>query len=257
MSTEKNYITPKLTLVGAGPGDPDLISVKGVKALQEADVILFDALVHPDLLAYAKPSCLCRYVGKRAGQHSMKQEEINRLIVSMAFSHGKVVRLKGGDPFIFGRGHEEMEYVRSFAIPVEVIPGISSVTAIPATQHMPLTRRGISESFWVLTGTTKTGELSQDLHLAAQSTASIVVLMGMKKLPQLVELFTQAGKAQLPVMIVQKGTMEEEKVCVASLSDIEARAKAAGMGTPAIILIGDIIALHEAYRSRDTFALAS
>ncbi len=107
---------PKLILVGAGPGDPDLISVKGMKALQEADVILFDALVHPKLLEYAHANCICQYVGKRAGQHSMAQGEINRLIVSMAFSHGTVVRLKGGDPFIFGRGHEEMEYVQSFGI---------------------------------------------------------------------------------------------------------------------------------------------
>ncbi|MEM6632459.1 MAG: uroporphyrinogen-III C-methyltransferase [Bacteroidota bacterium] len=248
---------PKLTLVGAGPGDPELISIKGVKALQEADVILYDALVHPELLTYAKPECSCTYVGKRAGHHSMKQGEINRLIVSSAFSHGHVVRLKGGDPFIFGRGHEEMEYAQSFGIEVAVVPGISSVTAIPATQEIPLTRRGISESFWVVTATTKTGELSRDLALAAQSTASIVILMGMRKLSEIVALFKENGKSDQPIMIVQRGTMEDEKVCIATIADIEEKARIHRMGTPALILIGDIVALHRQYQRYAPLAFAS
>ena len=149
-----------------------------------------------------------------------------------------------------------MEYVQSFGIEVEVIPGISSVTAIPASQRIPLTRRGISESFWVLTGTTKTGELSKDLFLAAQSTATVVILMGMRKLPQIVALFAQAGKIHTPVMIVQNGTLDGEKVCVGSLRNIEGKAQDAQMGTPAIILIGEIVSLHEAYRQLDSLALA-
>ena len=248
---------PKLTLVGAGPGDPELISLKGIKALQKADVVLYDALVHPDLLEYVRPNCMCKFVGKRAGRHSMKQDQINQLIVSSAFSYGHVVRLKGGDPFIFGRGHEEMEYAQSLGIAVEVVPGISSVTSLPAIQKIPLTRRGLSESFWVVTATTKTGELSHDLSLAAQSTASIVILMGMRKLSEIVALFSLYGRANTPILIIQNGSLKEEKMCVSTIAEIEREAKCKQMGTPALMLIGDIVSLHKLYQQDSSFAFAS
>ena len=143
---------PKLTLVGAGPGDPDLISVKGVKALKQANVILYDALIDPILLNYAKKDCQKVYVGKRAGIHSLSQEEINQLIVDYALKFGHVVRLKGGDPFVFGRGFEELLFATTNGLEIAVIPGITSAIAVPAIQGIPITSRGINESFWVLPG---------------------------------------------------------------------------------------------------------
>ena len=182
MTEATKYNKPKLTLVGAGPGDPDLITVKGMKAIASADVILYDALVDKDLLNYAKTDAIKIFVGKRGGKRSIKQEQINLLIVKYAYQYGSVVRLKGGDPFVFGRGHEELEYAENFGILTEIIPGITSAISVPALQGIPVTRRGISESFWVITGSTKEGRLSKDIELAAQSTATIVVLMGMNKL---------------------------------------------------------------------------
>ena len=154
---------PYLTLVGAGPGDPELFTLKGVKALSTADVVLYDALVNKDLLDYAPAKAQKVFVGKRAGKHSLKQEEINELIVEYAFNYGHVVRLKGGDPFVFGRGHEEIAYAAAFGIDSSVVPGISSSIAVPEMQKIPVTARGYSESFWVVTGTTKEGELSKDI----------------------------------------------------------------------------------------------
>ncbi|MEX1382288.1 uroporphyrinogen-III C-methyltransferase, partial [Lutibacter sp.] len=177
----KTKLIKKVTLIGAGPGDPDLITVKGVKALQSAKVILYDALINRELLEYA-PYAKKIFVGKRKGMHSFTQDKINELIVKSAFEYGNAVRLKGGDPFIFGRGSEEVEFIESFGIETEVISGISSAMAVPASQGISLTKRGISESFWVITGTTSERKLSTDVYLAAQSTATVVILMGMSKL---------------------------------------------------------------------------
>src|SRR5215216_2516615 len=151
---------PRLTLVGAGPGDPELITLKAVKVLQQADVILYDALASLELLNYARKGCKLIDVGKRKGKTSATQEEINRLIVTNAYQYNNVVRLKGGDPFVFGRGHEEWEYAAQHGIEVDYIPGISSSISAPASAGIPLTKRGINESFWVITGTLASGELS-------------------------------------------------------------------------------------------------
>ena len=174
----------KLTLVGAGPGDPDLITVKGIKALQQADVVMYDALVHPDLLDYCRPDALKVYVGKRRGAYSCVQEDINPLIVHYARQYGHVVRLKGGDSFVFGRGYEEIEYARQHGIETAVVPGLSSSYAVPAAAGVPLTTRGLSESFWVVTGTTKAGKLATDLRLAAQSSATVVGADGHAQTPR-------------------------------------------------------------------------
>jgi uroporphyrin-III C-methyltransferase len=168
---------PKITLVGAGPGDAELITVKGLKALSLADVILYDALVNTELLKYTRKEAKRIFVGKRSNSHVYSQDEINKMIVEYAFTSGHVVRLKGGDPFVFGRGHEELAYAELFNIKVEVIPGISSSYAVPELQHIPLTKRGINESFWVITATTSSGELSRDVYKAAETNAAIVILM--------------------------------------------------------------------------------
>ena len=232
---------PKLTLVGAGPGDQDLITVKGIKALADADVVLYDALVNKDLLNYVPGKAKMIFVGKRAGMHSAQQIEINKLIVKYAFSHGHVVRLKGGDPFVFGRGLEEIEHAASYGIETNVVPGISSALAIPAVHNIPLTHRGVSESFWVLAGTTKSGKLCKDLFLAAQSSATVVVLMGMKKLKEIVGIFESFNKNDVPVAIIQNGSLPHEKVGFGTISTISEIVRDTGLTSPAIIVIGEIV----------------
>ncbi|WP_128544015.1 uroporphyrinogen-III C-methyltransferase [Larkinella soli] len=236
----------KLTLVGAGPGDPELISLKGVKALQQADVVMYDALVHPDLLDYCRPGALKVYVGKRLNEYSCTQEEINPLIVHYARTYGHVVRLKGGDPFVFGRGYEELEFARRHGIEVSVVPGLSSSYSVPALAGIPLTTRGISESFWVVTGTTKTGHLSSDLQLAAQSTATVVILMGMHKLAEIMQVFGECGKGETAVAIIQNGSLSEEQVVTGQVTTIVDRVADAGIGSPAIIVVGEVARLREA-----------
>jgi uroporphyrin-III C-methyltransferase len=248
----RNTVNPKVTLVGAGPGDPELITLKAVFALNKADVVLYDALIDPVLLKHAPETALKIFVGKRVGKHSLPQEDTNQLCVSLAKKHGHVVRLKGGDPFVFGRGAEEIEYIEAFGIPTEMIPGITSAIAVPASAGIPVTKRGISESFWVVTGTTSAGELSKDLALAAQSTATVVVLMGTKKLGEIVRIYKKFGKNDLPIAIIQSGTTREEKIVAGYISDIEQKAKEAQAEAPAIIIIGEVVKestrLFEVYR---------
>ena len=237
----KNRLKPQVTLVGAGPGDPDLLTIKGAKALAEANVVLYDALSNDELLTYAPKKALKIFVGKRKGCHAYTQDEINQLIVDNALTYGHVVRLKGGDPFIFGRGSEEIEFVESFGIPTFVIPGISSSIAVPASQGISLTKRGVSESFWVITGTTSTRKLSTDVALAAQSTATVVILMGMSKLDEIIALFQKESKGQIPVAIIQNGTTLEEKVGIGTIDNIQKVVAKNNLSSPAIIVIGEVV----------------
>jgi len=232
---------PQLTLVGAGPGDPELITLKALKALEAADIVLYDALVSKDILAYIPASTPQISVGKRAGQHSYTQDEINSLIVESAFLYGHVVRLKGGDPFVFGRATEEIDYASRFDIPTRVVPGISSALAVPAAISVPLTSRGVSESFWVVTGTTMSGALSSDVALAAQSTATVIILMGLKKLPDIVNVFQSHGKTDMPVAVIQNGTLPTQKHVVGTVSTILHLVREEDLGSPGIIIAGDVV----------------
>jgi uroporphyrin-III C-methyltransferase len=236
-----NDIKPKVTLVGAGPGDPDLLTLKGVRALAEANVVLYDALANEEIMNHAPKTALRIFVGKRRGVHSYTQDQINQLIVDNALTYGNVVRLKGGDPFIFGRGSEEIEFVESFGIPTFVIPGISSAIAVPAYQGISLTKRGVSESFWVITGTTSDRNLSNDIALAAQSTATVVILMGMSKLAQIVSLFQNQSKGETPIAIIQNGTTPTEKIGIGTIDTIQAIVAENKLSNPAIIVIGEVV----------------
>lgn len=235
----------KVSIVGAGPGDPDLITVKGLKAIQSADVILYDALVSEELLLMAKKGCVKVYVGKRAHQKSISQDKINHLIVQYANAHHHVVRLKGGDPFVFGRGYEEMKYVQKLNLDVTVIPGLSSSVGIATANHIPVTCRGINQSFWVLTGTTCAGKLSKDLGLAVQSSATVVILMGINKLNRIMDMFIKEGKSDLPIMIIENGTKENQRLTIGTASTIVQKAMNVGVKTPGIIVAGDVVALHQ------------
>lgn len=229
-----------LTVVGAGPGDADLITLKAIKALRSATVVLYDALVNKELLDYA-PNAEKIFVGKRKGCYAYQQEQINDLIVSRAKTHGHVVRLKGGDPFVFGRGAEEMEFAAQHGVNVAVVPGISSALSVPANQQIPLTKRGSSESFWVITGTTKEHKLSNDIALAAKSSATVVILMGMSKLAEITALFVAEGKSELTVAIIQEGTTEREKIGIGTISTIETKVRQQQLTNPAIIVIGEVV----------------
>jgi uroporphyrin-III C-methyltransferase len=237
----KSLNPPKLTLVGAGPGDPDLITVKGIRKIAEADVLMYDALVNTDLLHYAPKRALKILVGKRANRHLYSQESINDLIIRLAKEHGHVVRLKGGDPFIFGRGSEEMSHAVQHQIPVEVIPGISSATGVPATNYLPLTSRGISESFWVITGTTSNGQMSDDIKIAIQSTATVIILMGIRRISEIVEVYMESGKKDTPAMVIQEGTMKDEKRIFGRIEVIESQIEKNNIKPPAVIIIGNVV----------------
>jgi uroporphyrin-III C-methyltransferase len=245
----KPNIKPKVTLVGAGPGDPDLITIKGVKALENANVVLYDALINRKLLEYVPKNAKRIFVGKRKAMHSFTQDEINELIVKNAFEFGNAVRLKGGDPFIFGRGAEEIDYIESFGIVTEVVSGISSSMAVPASQGIPLTKRGISESFWVITGTTTERKLSKDVHLAAQSTATVVILMGMSKLSEIVSVFKKYNKSNIPTAIIQNGTTSSEKIGVGTIDSILEVVEQQKLCSPAIIVIGEVVTESSKLRS--------
>ena len=232
---------PKVTLVGAGPGDPDLLTLKAVKALAKANVVLYDALANDEILAYAPKEAIKIFVGKRIGNHTYTQDQINQLIVDNALTYGHVVRLKGGDPFIFGRGSEEIEYAESFGIHTFVIPGISSAIAVPASFGISLTKRGTSESFWVITGTTSDRNLSDDVALASKSSATVVILMGMSKLSQIVTLFQNESKGETPVAIIQNGTTPDEKIGVGTINTIQEVVAQNKLSSPAIIVIGEVV----------------
>ena len=234
----------KLSLVGAGPGDPELITLKAIRCLQKADVILYDALANEEILSHARRAAIKRFVGKRYGCHSLSQKEINDLILEYAGQYEHIVRLKGGDPFVFGRAQEEIEIATGAGMEVTVIPGISSALSVPATQMIPLTCRGINESFWVITGTTRMDEISADIRLAARSSATVIILMAMSKLEIIADIFKEEGRAETPVAIIQNGTTVKEKMVTGKIKDIYFRSQHAGLGNPAIILIGEVVNLN-------------
>jgi uroporphyrin-III C-methyltransferase len=236
----KISLRPKLTVVGAGPGDVELITIKAIKALQNADVVLYDALVNEELLKYATNAEIV-FVGKRLGCHAYSQDQINELIVSMANRYGHVVRLKGGDSFVFGRGIEEIEYAQKFNLETAVVPGISSALGVPATNGISLTQREIAESFWVITGTTADHKLSKDINLASQSAATVVILMGMHKLGEIIALYQKNRTDDLPITVIQNGTKENQKRVTGTISTIVQLVKDKEITSPAIIVIGEVV----------------
>lgn len=236
-------IIPHITLVGAGPGDPELISVKGLKALRRARVVFYDALVHPALVDEAAADAQKIYVGKRCGRHSVKQEDINHLLVRYARQYGEVVRLKGGDPFVFGRGGEEIAYAHACGIHTELIPGISSAIAAPGLAGIPLTHRGVSESFWVITATTRKHQLSGDLELAAQSSATVVILMGTRKLQSIIDLFRASRGGEEGIALLERASLPESRCCIGKLDDIGVQAAEMQFAAPGIIVIGAVTQL--------------
>ncbi len=240
--------TSRITLVGAGPGDPDLITRKGLRALRTADVVLYDALSSDELLEETPKTCTRIFVGKRAGCHYKKQEEINELLVASAYEYGHAVRLKGGDPFIFGRGQEEKVYAEAHGLPVTVVPGISSCISLPELQGVAPTSRGYADSFWVLTAHTRNGGLSNDLLLAPRSNATVIILMGLGRLDQICALWDAEGKGNLPAMVIQNGSRPNERAWVGTVNDIAPRVAAEKDKGPGIIVLGETVSQHPAFK---------
>jgi uroporphyrin-III C-methyltransferase len=233
-----------LTLVGAGPGDPELITLKGIRALESADAVLYDALTNPVLLDHAPASADRLFVGKLKGRPSMPQEEINELIAAQAEGGRHVVRLKGGDPFVFGRGMEELLFAHSRGIRTAVIPGVSASVAAPGTACIPVTHRGVSDSFWVLTGNTADGHISADLDAAIRTNATVVILMGLAAADRIGRRYTEAGKADLPAAIIFEATMPGETVLTGPVGQLGNLAAGAHLSGPATIIIGNVVKLR-------------
>jgi len=239
---ENKEIFPELFVLGAGPGDPELITVKGYKVLQAADVILYDNLANKELLGLAKADCEKIYVGKQPYGTYTPQETIHEMIKHFAFTRGKVVRLKGGDPFIFGRGFEEIVYARTQGIKTHFIPGITSMQA-SGFDDIPLTHRQISEGVWMITGTKKDGTLSADLQLAMQSNATVVIYMGMKQLAVIADTYINKGKGQTPAAIIQHASLPKKKSVTGLVKDLPQMAESNQLTYPALIIIGDVVGL--------------
>ncbi len=230
-------------LVGAGPGEAGLLTVKGRELLEKADCIVCDHLANPDLLQYARGNCELIYAGKTAGAHTMEQQEINRLLVQKAHCYGVVVRLKGGDVYVFGRGGEEGLYLREHGIPFQVVPGISSALAGPAYAGIPITHRGIAGGFRVIAAH---GQNEVDFASLAATEDTCVFLMGLSKLKEIVSGLMEAGKSpSCPAAVISHATLPEQRTCAGTLETIEELAKADRMDTPALIVVGNAVGLRE------------
>jgi uroporphyrinogen III methyltransferase/synthase len=238
----------KVFLVGAGPGDPKLITLRGIEILAEADVVVYDRLVHPSILRYCRSDAEKIYVGKESGRHTMNQEDINQLLVEKASQGALVVRLKGGDPFVFGRGGEEAEAVVHAGLEVEIVPGVSSATAVPAYAGIPITHRRYASSFTVLTGHEDPGKLDSLIRWDCISTGAdtLVFLMGMERLAGIVGKLLENGRpADTPIALIQWGTRALQKTITGTLGTIVNDAERNGIGPPAVAVVGDVVKLRE------------
>lgn len=238
----------KVYLVGAGPGDPGLFTLKGKALLEAADVVVYDALVSPPILAMVNPRAQLLPAGKRRGYHSLSQTEITQLLIDLAQAHEIVVRLKGGDPFVFGRGGEEMGDLVAAGIPVEVVPGITAGVAVPAYAGIPLTHRQLSSSVTFVTGHEAVGKYRPevDWQAIARGSETIVIYMGVHNLPNIVQSLTGAGLAtDTPIALIRWGTRPEQSELVATLSTIETEMQVTGFAAPAIAVIGNVVNLRE------------
>ena len=237
----------KVYLVGAGPGDPDLITVKGLRCLQRADVILYARLVNPELFKHAKEGAKLVYCGKLPNYHTMKQETINHFLVKYAKKGLQVVRLKGGDPFVFGRGGEEAEECRKNDVQFEVVPGITSGIAASAYAGIPVTHRTLSKSFAFITGH-QAGDVAAEhqwSHLA-KAVDTICVYMGVSHVSTIVKQLIQFGKSpQTPIALIHWGTLSDQKTVVGTLETIEEKVRDSEISNPSMIVIGEVVRLHD------------
>ncbi|KAG0464218.1 hypothetical protein HPP92_020287 [Vanilla planifolia] len=235
-----------VALVGTGPGDPELLTLKAVRAIERADLILYDRLVSNDVLSLVRGDARLLYVGKAAGYHSRTQEEIHELLLNFAEAGANVVRLKGGDPLVFGRGGEEMEFLQKKGIEVKIIPGITSASGIAAELGIPLTHRSIANSVRFMTGHSRNGG-TDPLHVAehaADPESTLVIYMGLSTLPGLVSKLMKHGLCpKTPAVAVERGTTPQQQTVFAELKDLVSEVKLANLVSPTLIIIGQVVAL--------------
>ena len=241
----QNRTTGSATLVGAGPGDPDLLTLRAVKAIQRADAVLFDALIDPAILDLARPDARRIDVGKRCGRHAMKQDAINRLIVSLAQSGAHVVRLKGGDPFVFGRGGEELDSLRAAGVPVEVVPGVTAACAAAASLQIPLTHRDVARSLHFVTGHGSDGVVpAHDWRALAMSGGTIAAYMASKTFRQVAVSLIEAGMAgSTPAVAVENASRPNEKHVHGTLATLPDMLEDGQLTGPTLVVIGTVVAL--------------
>jgi uroporphyrin-III C-methyltransferase len=222
-------------LVGAGPGDPDLVTLKAIKSLKKADVVVYDRLANEEILKYADGAEMI-YVGKRAGAHSKKQEEINEILIEQGKNHDVVVRLKGGDPFVFGRGGEEMLALLGEGIPVELVPGVTSAIGVPTTVGLPVTHRGVATSFTIVTG--HEDPTKQEKQVKWNYNAdTIIILMGVGHLKENIAEIMKYKGPETPVCVIENGTMPEERIVIGTLENITEK----NINPPALVIIGPVV----------------
>lgn len=238
----------RVYLVGAGPGDPKLITVRGLKALQRCDVVVYDRLAGPQLLQETRPGTERIYVGKRPDRHTMKQEEINRLLLDLALAGKVVCRLKGGDPTVFGRVGEEAELLRQHGVPYEIVPGITSAIAVPAYAGIPVTHRDLASSFSIVTGHESPDKLDRTIQWdkVTNATGTLLFLMGVAKIGYISEQLMNHGRpAETPVALVRWGTRAEQETLTGTLGDIEEKVREADFQPPAVIVVGEVVRQRE------------
>lgn len=237
----------KVYLVGAGPGDPGLLTIKGKTLLECADVVIYDALVSPQIIALINPHAEQINAGKRRGRHSLKQDETTQILIEQAQIHAVVVRLKGGDPFVFGRGGEEMEDLIAAGVAVEVVPGVTSGIAAPAYAGIPLTHRGYSSSVTFVTGHETVGKYRPQVNwqAIAQGSETIAVYMGVHNLPYITQELLNAGLSpDTPIALIRWGTRPDQEELIGTLETIVQRVEESGFEAPAIAVIGQVVNLH-------------
>jgi len=232
-------------LTGAGPGDIELLTLKALKVIKKADIIIYDRLANPDILKEAKENCELIYVGKEDGRHSLPQEEINELIYQSALKYKTVVRLKGGDPFVFGRGGEEGIYLKERGVKFALIPGVTSAISVPEYAGIPVTHRGVAVSFRVVTGHEAPNKLESQIDWESFKTdETIVFLMGFHNLKKIANKLIEIGKPKdYPCAVISKGTTKDEKTVIGTLENITEEAK--DLKTPALIVIGKVVKLKD------------
>ena len=243
---DAGHKTGEVYLVGAGPGDPELLTFKALRLMQQADVVFYDNLVSPEVLDLCRRDADLIYVGKRRDHHTVPQDDINALLVKHAKLGRRVVRLKGGDPFIFGRGGEELEELKAHGIPFQVVPGITAASACSTYAGIPLTHRGYAQSVKFVTGQLKNRQQALDYKELIQPNQTVVFYMGLHTLPQLSAGLMAHGRApDTPVAIVSRGTAVDQKVLIGTLADIAAKQEQAQLPAPALIIVGNVVRLYE------------
>ncbi|NOS95674.1 MAG: uroporphyrinogen-III C-methyltransferase, partial [Methylotenera sp.] len=233
-------------LVGGGPGDPDLLTFRALRLMQQCDVCVYDKLVSPEVMALVRRDAELIYVGKSRDQHTLPQEEINELLAKLALQGKRVLRLKGGDPFIFGRGGEEIETLMARGVPFQVVPGITAANGVSSYAGIPLTHRDYAQACLFITGHLKDGTLDLDWVAMSRPSQTVVIYMGLVGLAQICEKLIEHGvSADMPVAVVQQGTTQRQKVVVATLADLAEKVTAAGLKPPCLTIIGEVVKLRE------------